>query len=226
MHKKNHTICIEPVRPDETEALLDLYVDLFYDREPLTTCLGLGRERMEAIARGVYLGATDNPISMGWCWMARDCMAAHRAVGFVVCDDPFTDGQVDIPGNLTDEEHEKVMHVQALMEAIRAPLTDRSPLGAGQCLHIAAIGVAPGYEGAGIATSLLQTALSSARTRGFAHVFAECTSLASRACHERNGFECLHRVSADTFSHHGVSPFAGSHLDIFLLWKDLAQREG
>ena len=69
MDRDGHDICIESVRPDDIEALLELYVDLFYDREPLTKCMALGKERMVSIARGMYLGSADNPISQGLCWV-------------------------------------------------------------------------------------------------------------------------------------------------------------
>ncbi len=217
----NAVIHIEPVLPVETEALLDLYVDLFFDREPLTKCMGLRKERMASIARSMYLASDENPISQGLCWLARDGNAGNQAVGFIVCDDPFAEGHASVPENLTEEEMAKVSALQALMEEVRSPLQDRGPLGAGQCLHIAAMGVAPGYEGAGIATRLLQTALVEGKAFGFMHAFAECTSIASRKCHEKNGFRNLHAVAGDTFSWNGKKPFAGRDMDIYLLWKDL-----
>ena len=222
MDRDGHDICIESVRPDDIEALLELYVDLFYDREPLTKCMALGKERMVSIARGMYLGSADNPISQGLCWIARDGNAGNRAVGFIVCDDPFAEGHVSVPENLTEEEMAKVSALQALMDEVRSPLQDRGPLAAGQCLHIAAIGVAPGYEGAGIATRLLQKALVEGKALGFMHAFAECTSVASKRCHEKNGFANLHGVATDTFTWHDKKPFAGRDLDIYLLWKELA----
>ncbi len=221
MHRDTRTICIDRVHPDETEALLSLYIDLFYDREPLTKCLGLGRERLIEVARSMHSGANANPIARGLCWIARDRNAANEEVGFIVCDDPIAETNQQVPDNLTDQEKGSLSAVMALMEEIRKPQQERIGSEAGRCLHIAAVGVAPGYEGAGIATRLLQTALAEATERGFAHVFSECTGEASRKCHEKLGFQPLHRINLNKFAINGVCPFPTINLLIYLLWKDL-----
>ncbi len=217
----SHAIDIDRVRPEETEALLSLYVDLFHDREPLTKCLGLSRERMLSIARSVHAGADSNPVSRGFRWVARDRAAAGRTVGFIVCDDPAAEGSQPAPELFTDLERKKMSDVLALLEAVRNPGKDRIGAQAGRCLHIAAIGVAPGYEGAGIATRLLQAALADAAARGFAHAFSECTSLASQKLHEKSGFQTIHCVDVKEFAVDGTFPFAAFDLVISLLWRDL-----
>ncbi len=221
MHEDESRISIDRVHSDETEALLSLYIDLFYDREPLTKCFGLGRERMIEFARSMYLSFPNNPLARSLCWMARDRFSGNKAVGFIVCDDMAAEGNPPVPDDLTDDEREKISVLQALMEAVRKPGQDRIKSQAGICLHIAAIGVAHGYEGAGIATGLLQTALTGATARGFAHAFSECTSIASRKCHEKSGFQTLHCIDVNDFAVNGAFPFAGSNLVISLLWKDL-----
>lgn len=116
--------------------------------------------------------------------------------------------------------------VMALMGEVRKPVKERIGSEAGKCLHVAAVGVAPGYEGAGIATNLLQTALEQATAREFTHMFSECTSMGSRRCHEKIGFQCLHSVPLREFSVDGERPFAQNNLHIYLLWKDLSKRTG
>ncbi|MBM9537542.1 GNAT family N-acetyltransferase [Desulfobulbus alkaliphilus] len=168
--------------------------------------------------------ANANPISRGFCWMARDGNAAMREIGFIACDDPAAESNQPVPENLTDHERERISALLALMEEIRRPGKKRIGSEADKCLHIAAVGVAPGYEGAGIATSLLQKALADATARGFTHAFSECTSIASRKCHEKIGFQSLHCVAVNKFSVNGAYPFSRSTLAICLLWKDLAKR--
>ncbi len=224
MQKDRSDIHIDQAHPDETDAVLRLYIDLFYDREPLTRCFGLSKDRMLAFARSMYGGAHSNPISKGFCWVARDRPAANKAVGFIVCDDPVAEGNQQVPENISEKEMEVVSAVTALMEEIRKPVKQRIGSEAGKCLHIAAVGVAPGYEGAGIATNLLQAALEHATAREFAHVFSECTSTGSRRCHEKLGFQCLHSVAVGEFSVDGERPFGQNNLDIHLLWKDLSKR--
>lgn len=225
MHRENHAIVIDRVRPDETETLLSLYVDLFYDREPLTKWLGLSRERMISVARSLHAGAATNPVTQGFCWIARDRRMNMREVGFIACDDPTEESSHQVPENLTDHDKANMETVLALMEEIRAPKKVRMGAERGKCLHIAAIGVAPGYEGTGIATRLLQTALADATARGFVHAFSECTSLASQNCHEKSGFQSLHCVAASDFVVNGETPFEDPNLNVYLLWKDLDEQE-
>lgn len=219
--KNRTTICIDRVRPDEAEALLSLYVDLFHDREPLTKCLGFSRERMMEVARSMYSRASANPRAQWLCWVARDRAAENKAVGFIVCDDPAEEDNPPVPEDLTDHEREKLTALIGLMEDIRKPVQGRIGSETGRCLHIAAVGVAPGYEGAGIATRLLHTALADATARGFVCAFSECTSMASRTCHEKAGFKNLHGVALNEFSVDGVCPFPDSDVNIYLLWKYL-----
>jgi ribosomal protein S18 acetylase RimI-like enzyme len=226
MQRDRSNICIDHVHPDETDALLRLYIDLFYDREPLTKCLGLSRDRMISFARSIYGGANSSPMSKGFCWVARDRHAADKKVGFIVCDDPAVEGNQLVPEDISEKEKEVFSAVMALMGEVRKPVQDRIGSEAGKCLHVAAVGVAPGYEGKGIATKLLQTALEHATAREFTHLFAECTSTGSRRCHEKLGFQCLHSVAVGAFSVDGARPFAQNNLDIYLLWKDLTKRSG
>jgi len=180
---------------------------------------------MISVARTMHAGSNMNVLAQGLCWIARDRAAANRSVGFIACDDPAAAGGQEMPDGLTDREIEMVSAVAALLEEIRRPVKDRLALGAGTCLHVTAVGVAWEYEGAGIAARLLQTALREAKARGFLHAFAECTSPASRKCHEKAGFKSLHGISGNTFLVDGGYPFKGCHLDIHLMWKRLGEEK-
>jgi len=217
MTKDIHSIHIDHVHVDEIDALLSFYVDLFHQREPLTKCIGLSRERMLSIMQMMYAGPNSHVLPQGVCWIARDRAEANRIVGFIVCDDPATEGAPQLPEPLTDQEADVFSAAMALLEEVRSPMTEMFELGKGTCLHIAAIGVAPDYEGAGIATRLLQTALADARTCGFLCVFAECTSLASRRLHEKSGFTSLQSISVNTFVVNGKRPFTDCNVDIHLM---------
>ena len=218
-------IGIVEVADDGVDELLRLYADLFHDREPLTRWIGFGKERMISMARAMHASDGDGALPGNTrCWTARTGADGNTAVGFIVCDDPATEGNPSLPDDLTDEEKRKMSAVMALLGDIRDPVQDRRGLGSGKCLHVAAIGVAPGYEGKGIAKRLLRTALSDAEERGFQFAFAECTSLASRVLHEGMGFECLKTASARTLVAKGDSPFADCDLEIHLMAKRLRSR--
>jgi GNAT superfamily N-acetyltransferase len=218
MHRDNHAIPIDRVHIHEIDALLILYVDLFHDREPLTKCIGFGKERMISIVRTMHADSNDNVLSRGLCWIARDRAEANRDVGFIVCDDPAIAGAQRMPDNLADDEAEKVSVVASLLEEVRDPVKDRLALEPGTCLHVSAVGVAPEYEGTGIAKRFLQTALSDARTRGFLYAFAECTSPASRMLHENFGFNSLRSVSVSDFVADRKFSFTNCDIDIHLMW--------
>jgi len=219
MDRENLSISIDEVHEDEIDELLSLYVDLFHDREPLTKCVGLGRERMASVARSMY----ERSCFAGMlCWMARDRAGANRNAGFIVCDDPAVSNVHQLPEDLAGHEMERVSALGALMEEVRGPIAETLKRGEGLTIHIAAIGVAPGYEGKGIARLLLQTALSAARNRGFQYAFSECTSNASRMLHEKCGFEHLKSASLrEAVAEEGRRPFADCDVDVHLMWKVL-----
>jgi hypothetical protein len=100
------SISIDQVHPDETEAILSRYIDLFFDREPLTKCLGLSKDRMVSFARSMYGGENSNPMSKGFCWVARDRHAGDKKVGFIVCDDPVVESNQQVPEDITEKENE------------------------------------------------------------------------------------------------------------------------
>ena len=211
---------IDRVDADGIDELLNLYMDLFHDREPLTKWIGFSRERMASIARAMHASSDyDHFPQQKPCWIARVDGEENRNVGFIVCDDPAVEGNPSLPDDLTEQEKEKVLAITALLEEIRRPVHDWITMGAGKCLHVSAIGVAPGCEGKGIAKRLLQTALSDAGRSGFQVVFSECTSRASRMLHEKLGFECLKSVSPQTLVVNGEKPFADCDLELFLMEK-------
>ena len=206
--------------------MLSLFIDLFHDREPLTRCIGLSRERMQEFARSTYAAEETSARSQRYCWLARAGTAGNEAVGFIVCDDPAAEGsEPALPDNLTDHEREQVSFMLGLLEAVRKPKQGQIAARAGQCLHIAAVGVSPGYEGLGIATRLLQAALADAAAQGFTCAFAECTSSASRRCHEKSGFRSLHSVDISAFMAKGMRLPPDSELELHLLWKDLSDTD-
>ncbi len=216
-------IRIDRVQPTQMGRLMNLYIDLFHDREPLTRSVGLTRERMMEFAQAMYAAEEIGARSQQYCWLARAGAMQNSAVGFIFCDDPAAAGnEPALPGNLTDQEREQVSLMLSLLKAVRRPKQDQITAKAGKCLHIAAVGVSPEYEGHGIATRLLQAALADAAAQGFTHAFAECTSSASRRCHEKSGFRCLHTVDLSEFSARGVRRVPDNELELHLLWKDLA----
>lgn len=216
-------IRIGRLQSGEIETLLNLYVDLFHDREPLTRCIGLSRERMQEFARAMYSTDESDSRTQRLAWLARADIAGNDAAGFILCDDPAAEGsEPALPDNLTEHEREQVSFLLTLMESVRKPKQAQIQSHAGKCLHIAAIGVASGYEGTGIATRLLQTALADAVAQGFTCAFAECTSNASRRCHEKSGFRCLHSVDMSAFTTKSMRLESGTELELHLLWKELS----
>lgn len=221
MHADHPRIRIDRFHAEEIEPLLSLYLDLFHDREPLTRCLGLARERLRVIARYLYTEANPDALARQLCWIARDPQAARPEIGLILCEDPATAGDLALPPALTAPEAEVFAAVTALFDAVHQPLRERPRADVGRCLRVAAIAVAPGYTGAGIATRLLQTALAQARAAGFREAVAECTSEASRLLHQRCGFSRLQGLSVDQFVFNDRRPFADCELEIHLMWQGL-----
>ncbi len=222
MSKNTDNITVSKVKPGEFDELLELYIDLFHDREPLTRKIGFSKELMRTIAHKIYAGENVNSLSREelW-WVARDQTESNRGVGFIVCDDPSSGGEPKPPENLTKEETAKISAMMKTLEELRSPLKDRISSGPGNCLHISAIGVSPGYEGSGIATRLLQAALSEAERKNFLNAFAECTSIPSRRCHEKLGFTCINSITLNNLEGDGSPPSPEPGLEIYLMLKEL-----
>ncbi|TWI77347.1 acetyltransferase (GNAT) family protein [Desulfobotulus alkaliphilus] len=218
MDRKYDTVLTERVSGQETDELLHLYLDFFYNREPLTKCIGFSRERLFSIAKTVYGG--ESSLSQAFCWIARIPAEGGRAAGFILCEDPaFAAGLQQKPENLTGDEAERILAVSALHEELLFPLHEMGGTGKGAGLHLTAVGVAPEYEGRGIAMRLMQTALAAACNAGFHYVFSECTGVGSRKLHEKCGFEQLKTIAVKDFLLNGEAPFEGCDVDICLMVK-------
>ena len=214
-------IGIEPVRPGQTEMLLGLYAALFFDREPLTRYFELDKEWMISIARQMHAEPENNPVEKGLCWIAKDTSQAGRVAGFIACDDLAANIEPTFPDNLIDKDQEKLSSMMRLLGAIREPCMDRIAAGEGTCLHIAAIGVVPEYEGQGVAARHLERAINEAARRGFIGAYAECTSPASLKCHEKVGFTNIHSAPLKEVRIDGACPYADSDIRVTIAWRKL-----
>ena len=217
----DHRIGIELVRSGEMELLLRLYADLFFEREPLTRYFALDKERMISIARQMHAEPENNPVEKRLCWMAKDASPAGRVAGFIACDDLAADVEPAFPDDMADEDQKKLYAMMRLLGEIREPCLDRIAAGEGKCLHIAAIGVVPEYEGQGIATRLLQRAITEAPRLGFTGAYAECTSTASLKCHEKVGFIRIHAARLNEIRIDGTRPYADCDIDVSIAWRAL-----
>ncbi|GEM_PF-1553510 len=219
--KTNDHIAIEPVCSGETELLLGLYADLFFDREPLTRYFGINKERMIAIARQMHAERENNPVEKGLCWVAKDGSQAGRMAGFIACDDIAADVMPTLPGGLIDEDQKKMNAMMRLLGEIRGPCMDRIAAKGERCLHIVALGVAPGYEGRGIGTRLLKQAITQAARLGFTAAYAECSGPASLKCHEKVGFTNIHSACLNEIQIDGARPYADSDIQVSIAWRKL-----
>lgn len=194
---KDKSIVLSKVTDKEFDILMDLYIELFYKREPLTTYIGFSREKMKQIAETLYGSDYETASDKTLSYIARDSGDSDRPAGFIFCDDPVSSPEQSPPDNMSPEESEKITLMMGILGKLREPLKEKFALGSGKLLHISAVGVAPGYEGKGIATRLINAALEEAQKRNFLYAFSECTSIGSRKCHEKSGFRLIHSVSLD-----------------------------
>lgn len=221
MLNADQAIAIARMQEHEFESLLSLYVDLFHDREPLTRCLGLSRHRLSALARAIYGGQISRLLSQELCWIAKDPAAANRAVGFLLCDDPTLGHPHELFKDLPEQEAQRIAAVIALLEELSAPVRSMFELANGEVVHVAAVGVAPGYEGQGLGRRLLHAVIRQADDRGFHFALSECTSVASRKLHEHCGFEQINSIRIGAFELNGQRPFAHCAGEVFLMRKIL-----
>ncbi len=214
-------IAIGPARPEEAETMLQLFVDIFHNREPLTAAVGFSRRRMLDLGRSVYLGPGRQALENGLWWMARDTSRGGDPAGIAVCNDLLAETHQEVPPATTAAEEERMAAFGALQRELHRPLTERFDFAPGQCLHVSALGAAPGYQGRGLATALLAAALKGARELGFQYATAECTGPASFRCHEKCGFASLHCIRPCEFEFLGKRPFADIKDKVHLMFREL-----
>ena len=219
MQQTFSSILISPVEEQEKDDLLKMYLSVFHDREPLTKWIGLSLDRNREIARSHFSRPGLSPLREGLCWFAR---AGSLPVGFLVMDHPDAGEAQELPDDLTPQEQARVADAVALLEAVRRPLRDL-PVSAGerQVLHVAAVGVVPGYEGRGIARKLLETGLREGVRRGCTCAVSECTGPASRKLHAACGFRLLQSFPVRGLAVGNRRLDAAEDLEIHLMWKDL-----
>ncbi len=214
-------ISVTPARQTEIDEVLRLYAWAFHGREPLMNYLGFSEERMVSIARALYANRTNDLLEEGLWLIARDMGTAGAPAGFIISSDLLTDKPTELPEGMTTEEKAKVPPILALMEKLRRPVNERFSLKKGECLHIAALGIVPGYEGLGIATQLLETVLARARGFGYLYAASECTGPASRRCHEKCGFRSLVAVAYAGFLFERERPFGDVPGECHMMWREL-----
>ena len=214
-------VVISPVNADETEDILNLYARIFSEREPLMRGLGFSADRIAEIARVLYMNRNNDSLNKGLWFKATGENDSNAPAGFVVCSDLTAESPTEPPRGMTPEEMAKVPSIMALLEAIRRPLDERYSLEPGDCLHISALGVAPGWEGMGVATKLLAAALERGSELGFKYAASETTSPPSRRCHEKCGFRSLGSLVFEEFEFEGERPFKHIEGECHLMVREL-----
>ena len=184
---------------DSVEETARCVTDIFLSDEPMlralkvnpVTYLPYARFYCNAYARsGLSITARENGI----------------LAGFILCHDLA----FDIFKAL---EKEKIEFDRDMMELLRidgALLDDLYKdisINDDKCLHLVQMAVARPFRGRGIATALIEEALTLGRKRGFQAAISECSSSTSLHCHQKCGFSPLFSITYHTYRYKGRYPF-------------------
>jgi len=173
--------------------------------EPMYMVLGIQPAEYTPLAR----------IFLPWCaheglsFIARH-RATGRGAGFVLATDlvhePY--GSLREQYRATEGFWEKIMHERAFLDELEEPYLERERPGKGKILHVTALGVRKEYQGRGLATRLISTAVQHGEKKGFRKALADCTGPASLRAHEKCGFRPAGSLDYRSFTRNGEYPFA------------------
>lgn len=159
------------------EQLLQLHIDAFLEREPVTIALGVSarhfaeskrQELLMSIRKAYAIGAFDD----------------NKLIGFIICShDAYSPERPQMP-----EEFQKLSDA---FKKLDAPLNKKPYVGK-KLFHLETIGVDEAYAGHGIGSDLVKKAVEIARKDNFAYAYAECTNIRSVRNMINNGFQIIH----------------------------------
>ena len=186
--------------PGDVAEAAEVLAQVFSEQEPLTRTLSISREAFAPLAQAVCEEAAESGVSV----VARN--REGRVVGFRISE-PWPSATKEAPPLSRElaDIFTLLGHLEAEFDRVHA--ADR------RAVHFQMMGCLPGYEGHGLATTLVRDVMALARRRGFQRVFAEATHEGSARVFRRLEFKTLLEVPYATYEVEKRRVFAGVPAD-------------
>jgi len=205
---------IAPLTGSDAGVATRCYSDVFLNHEPMTRCCSISPELFFPPAQVYVSLCAEDSLS----FIARDKISRDLA-GFILCSDLSTDWSSRDPR--MNDMLLLFPAITSILNRLEQYYRERYPSGPGESFHIFQVGTASGFRQLGVAKALVRTALENARTRGFSHALAECTSPASRGLFYSCGFTVVYELPFLNFSVDGTCYFKDLPGEITLMAREL-----
>lgn len=182
--------------PNDVAEAAEALARVFSTQEPLTQALSVSAAAFAPLAEAVCEAAAETGLSV----IARN--REQRLVGFRISE-PWPAPAGEAPPLSPGLEH-----IFCLLRHLEETF-DRLHAADNRAVHFQMMGCMPGYEGQGLATTLVRDSLEIARRRGFPRVFVEATHEGSARVFRRLEFKTLLEVPYATFEVEGRRVFEG-----------------
>ncbi|XP_006812766.1 arylalkylamine N-acetyltransferase 1-like [Saccoglossus kowalevskii] len=187
----------------DIDGVTDIISKAFTQREPLTTCLGIPREKDFFETRAVCQLAARDGVSV----VAVDT-TSNKIIGvassIIVNSNPEP---LDIPTEVLKMYEPIYALIDKMQKVFHDSPTYKNNPGS-KVISAMKLGVHPKYTGRGIGTKLRQATTDLAQSRGYHFVTAVATAPESQRIYQKLGFQQLYDLKYCDFEMKGNRPFA------------------
>ena len=205
---------IAPLAGSDAGVTTRCYSDVFLNHEPMTRCCCISPELFFPPAQVYVSLCAEDSLS----FIARDTISGDLA-GFILCSDLSTDWSSRDPR--MNDMLLLFPGITSILGRLEHYYRERYPSGPRESFHIFQVGTTPGFREQGVAKALVRTAVENARTMGFSHALAECTSPASRGLFYSCGFMEVYQLPFGNFFADGTCYFKELPGEITLMTREL-----
>jgi hypothetical protein len=189
-----HTLQEEHIKP-----VVDLFVKVFCDSEPITKHLAIRYQDYEPFAKEVVKKAAKEGLSK----VAMD--KNHKIIACAIAEDmadPFIPHSAHYP---------KLQPVFSLLDQLSRPFLEGKKFLSKKILHIWVAIVDPHYRGKGLSTMIDMACIDGAARQGFDFAYAEFTNeLSEKVTKQFKTFQLCNKIKYDNFMlESGQRPFEG-----------------
>lgn len=192
---------VKQATPEQIEEILDIQVEAFLKREPMTMALGMGEESYRQGMKWMF----EHGIRLGLLFVAVE-EEQGKVIGLIACYPSNFLNTVEVPEEMVKGNEAAYAASAGLFEIIDAKLEKLPGFQEGKYLHLYYAATHKDYGRCGIATALVGKMLSYGKEQGFTHAYGETTNPKSLGAMLSNHGEILDRVEyakcgIETFAH-------------------------
>ncbi|MEG0323126.1 MAG: hypothetical protein RR547_11445 [Raoultibacter sp.] len=174
---------------DQMEGILDLQVEAFLNREPMTMALGMDEQSYRESMRWMF----EKAVERGSLFVAVED-GTDLVVGLGAYY-PSNILEIEAPPESIVKGHEEAYAASgALFDRIDKKLADIPAFREGKCIHAYYLATHKDFARCGIASAIDECAMAYAKEQGYTHVYGEATNIKSLNIFLKKGGVVIDRV--------------------------------